>query len=101
MAHNQRTHMHTIGHYVAEWQMKKQYFIQRKAWAREIADKQGLTQPGSHTTAKFKERTYTITRGPRGGLQMRGDLPWQTDWKWFAAQREAGISWKWPEYWFA
>ena len=60
-----------------ELAMKKQYFEQRKNWARRIAQEAKLTAPGDTATASFYNRTYKVEIGPRGGLNVYGVLPWQ------------------------
>jgi hypothetical protein len=92
---------HQLGNYVAEWQMKKEYFIQRKAWAREILEKNGLKNPGQSTTATFNGLTYTITIGPRGRIQITGNVPWQLNWRWFRDMRDRGIHNMHVADWFA
>ena len=92
--------MHQIGYYVAEWQMKKEFFMQRKEWARELLSRLGLKNPGDTTSGTFAELQYAVKIGPRGGVQITGILPWQINWRWFREQRETGISWRKPENWF-
>jgi len=66
-------------------EMKKQYFGQRKNWARSFAEQNGLANPGDSAVGMFYARTYQVIIGPRGGLNIHGQLPWQDSngWRWF------------------
>jgi len=87
-----------------QWQhelgMKKEYFMQRKNWARSLVERlnlanQDATVEGMSVKRMFGDREYTVSIGPRGVVKIYGILPWQGEGGsgWFAKtpkQRKRG-----------
>jgi transcription elongation factor Elf1 len=55
----------------AKYDAMVDFFIRRKAWARELLASRGLSKPCESTTGVFDDDVeYTITIGPRGGVRI-------------------------------
>lgn len=58
---------------------KIEFFIRRKAWAREELERAGLNKPGDRLVGNFEGFDFEVVIGPRKGIQIYGDHPYKPD----------------------